>query len=491
MINDKKTNEMSDDAQLKELGYATSFDRTMSLWANFSLGFTYLSPVVGVYTLFAFAVSTGGAPMFWSYLLVGMGQFLVCLVFSEIVAQYPIAGGVYPWASRLVGERWGWMTGWVYMWALATTVAAVAMGAGPYLAVLLGFTPSPGVDTATALLLILASTVLNLGGTKVLARVAEAGFLCELLGALAVGIWLLMFGRQQSFSVLFDTVSVTGAEGSYLPAFLAASLAGIFQYYGFEACGDVAEEVPHPSKTIPRAMRLTIYVGGAAAMFVCLGLILSIKDIGAVIAGKDTDPVWTVLTSNFGETGARVVLLVVLVSFISCVLSLQAAASRLIFAFARDGVLPGSKALARLSSHHVPSRALALCGFVPAIIAVFGFFLSNAVAVVVSFAAVGIYIAFQMVVAAAIWARMKGWKPSGAFNLGSLGMQATVLAQIYGVCAIVNMAWPRHPESSWYENYAVILTSIIVIVVGLIVLPFMMARFKGVAGVAPVGSTAN
>ncbi|WP_234188319.1 APC family permease [Shinella sp. NM-101] len=476
----KQMNDRADDAQLEALGYTASFDRKMSLWGNFALGFTYLSPVVGVYTLFAFALATGGAPMFWSYLLVGIGQFLVCLVFAEIVSQYPIAGGVYPWARRLIGDRWGWMTGWVYLWALATTVAAVAMGAGPYLAALAGFEPSPFVNTVTAILIIAVSTLFNLAGTKVLARVAMMGFLCELGGALIVGAWLLAFGREQPFSVLFDTFSVTG-EGSYLPAFLAAGLAGIFQYYGFEACGDVAEEVPNPSRAIPRAMRLTIYVGGAAAMFVCLALILAVKDIGAVIAGQDTDPVWTVLTTNFGETGARVVLLVVLVSFLSCVLSLQAAASRLMFSFARDGMLPASRALARLSSTHVPNVALVICGIVPAIITVGGYFLSNAVAVVVSFAAVGIYIAFQMVVFAAISARLRGWKPSGPFNLRGWGVPVTLLSFAYGVSAIINLAWPRMPDANWYENYAVLLTSAVVVAAGLFVLPFMRRAAGGPA----------
>ena len=228
-------------------------------------------------------------------------------------------------------------------------------------------------------------------------------------------------------------------------------------------------------------MRLTIYVGGAAAMFVCLALILAVKDIGAVIAGQDTDPVWTVLTTNFGETGARVVLLVVLVSFLSCVLSLQAAASRLMFSFARDGMLPASRALARLSSTHVPNVALVICGIVPAIITVGGYFLSNAVAVVVSFAAVGIYIAFQMVVFAAISARLRGWKPSGPFNLRGWGVPVTLLAFAYGVSAIINLAWPRMPDANWYENYAVLLTSAVVVAAGLSVLPFMRRAAGGPA----------
>ena len=47
----------ADAAQLQALGYTSKFDRSMTQLENFSLGFTYLSPVVGVYSLFAFALA--------------------------------------------------------------------------------------------------------------------------------------------------------------------------------------------------------------------------------------------------------------------------------------------------------------------------------------------------------------------------------------------------------------------------------------------------
>ena len=148
----------------------------MSLWSNFALGFTYLSPVVGVYTVFAFAIVTGGPPMFWSYLFVGLGQLLVAIVFGEIVSQFPIAGGLYPWARRLVGKRWAWMAGWVYLWALFTTIAAVAVGGAPYVAQLFGITVGQGGEVAIAVAMIVGTTALNVSGTKLLARVAMFGF---------------------------------------------------------------------------------------------------------------------------------------------------------------------------------------------------------------------------------------------------------------------------------------------------------------------------
>ncbi|MDI3392335.1 amino acid permease [Pseudomonas sp. V98_8] len=472
-----------DAEQLRALGYSSDFNRSMSLWENFSLGFTYLSPVVGVYTLFGLCLAAGGPPMFWSYLLIGAGQMLVCLIFGEVVSQFPISGGVYPWARRLVGKRWAWMVGWVYAWALCATIAGVAVGAGPYLAIMLGFNPGPDANIVIALAIILLSTALNLVGTKLLARVAMFGFLCELVGAILVGGYLLIFERHQPISVLFDTFNLE-VNGSYLPAFLAASLAGLFQYYGFEACGDVAEETPNPGKRIPKAMRMTIYIGGAAAMFACLALILSVPDMAKVLAGEDTDPVATILANAFGPIGSRLVMAVVMVSFISCVLSLQAAASRLLFAYARDEMIVGSSLFKRLSANHVPSFALLVSGLVPAAIVCLGMFMADAVATIVGFAAIGIYVAFQLIVVAALIARAKGWRPSGQFTLGAWGLWVNLGALVYGVCAIVNMVWPRSPDAAWYINYSMILTTLVVMGAGLV---YMLLGKPYDKGTAPAG----
>jgi hypothetical protein len=56
----------ADAKRLEALGYKSHFERKMGLWENFSLGFTYLSPVVGVYSTFAICFAAGGPPMIWS-----------------------------------------------------------------------------------------------------------------------------------------------------------------------------------------------------------------------------------------------------------------------------------------------------------------------------------------------------------------------------------------------------------------------------------------
>jgi amino acid transporter len=485
VVNDKSAGGIDQDAeQLRALGYVSHFDRTMSKWENFSLGFTYLSPVVGVYTIFASAFIAGGPPMWWTYLLVGLGQLMVCLVFGEIVSQFPISGGLYPWARRLMGKRWAWMAGWVYAWALCCTMAGVATGVAPFLAQLLSVTGTPLATTVIALVLIATTTLLNLSGTRLLARVAMFGFVCELVGAIVVGGYLLAFARHQPLRVLFDT-SLVHAEGRYWPAFLASSLAAMFCYYGFEACGDVAEETPDASRMIPKAMRMTIYIGGAAASWVCLAFVLSITDIAAVISGKDADPIVTLLRAAMGENGFRAVIVVVLVSFISCLLSLQAAASRLVFAYARDQMIFGSKYLSRMSpGHHVPATALVVMGAIPALIALSALWLQDAIATIISFAALGIYVSFQMVVFAALVARIRGWQPAGPYRLRGWGSIVNLIALAYGISAIVNILWPRSPGEAWYVNYGMLVTTLAVVGLGA---AYMLIARPYERGNAPAG----
>src|SRR5205085_9970408 len=113
--------------------------------------------------------------------------------------------------------------------------------------------------------------LIHLSGPTMLSYFAIFGVAAELLGALVVGVWLLVTQRHHDLGVLFDSFGAQG-DHSFLYAFLAASLIGVYQYYGFEACGDVAEEVKNPGVQIPKSMRRTIYIGGAAAPFVFVSL---------------------------------------------------------------------------------------------------------------------------------------------------------------------------------------------------------------------------
>jgi amino acid transporter len=439
------------------------------MWSNFALGFTYLSPLVGVYSLFAVALTTGGPPSIWWIVIVACGQFLVSLVFGEVVSQYPIHGGVYPWARRLWGRRYAWMAAWVYIWAMIVTITAVAEFGTGFVASLFGIELTPLITLLIALGFLLVALGINFTGTAWLARIARLGLVAELVGVIGVGLYLLIFQRKNDFSIFFDTMGVEG-DGSYAPAFFAAALAGLFLFYGFEACGDVAEEVENPAKRIPRAMQLTILVGGISALFSFAGYVLAAPNLQAIVDGKVADPIPAILESTLGSVGAKVFLVVALLAFISCVLSLQAAASRLIFSFARDGMLPGHRWLAKVSpTSKVPNNALIVACTIPALFCLLIFLNENLLVPITSFAILGIYVAFQMVVLGALRQRFKGWRPAGPFSLGRFGVVVNIAALAYGIFAMVLLATPGS-SGNFFEDYVVHLGLGFVLIVGLVYL---------------------
>lgn len=435
---------------LAALGYESEFERSMGLWANIALGFTYLSPLVGVYSLFATGLAMAGPPAFWWLIIVGSGQLMVALVFGEVVSQYPLAGGIYQWVRRLWNAKAAWMVAWVYGWAMIVTITSVAEFGGGFAASLFGLQSTPLAGLITAVGLLVVALGFNFSGTRVMAVIAQIGLTAELVGVVLLGLFLLIFRRHNSFSIFVHTMGAGGST-TYLWTFLGAALTGLFLFYGFEACGDVAEEVADPGRRIPRAMWLTIVVGGVSGILSFGGYMMAAPNLPGIVSGKEGDPIPAILDASLGHVGAKIFLVVAMMSFLSCVLSLQAAASRLIYAFARDKMVPGSQVFASVSPRHrVPVNALLVACVVPILLCLWIYFDSGALVQITSFAVLGIYLAFQSVVFAALRMRRRGWEPGGEHTLGRSGLPINVIALAYGIFAIILLAWPSgNGVSAW------------------------------------------
>ncbi|MFZ3620426.1 APC family permease [Leclercia barmai] len=443
------------------------FNRSIGLISNFSLGFTYLSPLTAVYSLFALAVTLAGPPAIWWIPIVACGQLLVALVFGEVASQYPITGGLYPWARRLWGKKYAWIAAWIYLWALVVTITSVAEYTATFVGSLFGFEISPGNMLITSVVLLLMMMAINMSGTKNLARVARIGFWCEIVSVIALGIYLLIFHRAQPFSVVFDSMGVIAKDGSYQPAFMAAALIGLFMFFGFEACGNVAEEVKNPSRKIPVAMILSIVFGAISALISILGYLLASPNLMNIVNGKIADPIPAILNEALGETGATVFIIIAVIAMLSCILSLQAALSRLIFSFSRDQMLPGSAWMSKLSKNSVPDNAMIVSCLLPVLICVWVYFQPDNLARITAFAVIGIYISFQMVVLAALRQRLKGWKPAGEWSVGGWGMLVNVLALAYGLCGIWLLAQPAE-SSDFIDRWTVLVGLSVVVISGLV-----------------------
>ncbi|MHA3054425.1 APC family permease [Acinetobacter sp. ANC 4633] len=446
---------------------ATQFERSIGLISNFSLGFTYLSPLTAVYSLFALAITLAGPPSIWWILIVAIGQLLVAMVFGETASQYPITGGLYPWARRLWGRKYAWMAAWIYLWALVVTVTSIVEYSSGFVLTLLHLPSTAMNNLITSVILLLTIMMVNMSGTKNLARVARIGFWCEILSVIGLGLYLLIFHRAQPFSVVFDSMGVLASNGSYFSAFMSASLLGLFMFFGFEACGNVAEEVQNPSRQIPVAMILSIVFGAVSAILSVLGYLMASPNLLQIVSGKVTDPIPAILNEALGTTGANIFIVIAIVAMLSCILSLQAALSRLVFSFARDEMLPNSHWMAKLSKQGVPDHAMIVSCILPILLCFLVYFQPDSLARITAFAVIGIYCAFQMVVLAALRQRFKGWKPAGEWTVGGWGMIINILALAYGIFAIYLLAQPA-TGNSFVDRWIVLIGLGFVIGSGLI-----------------------
>lgn len=486
----------SESTRLASFGYRQELSRVLSLFDNFAVAFSYLSPMVGVYSLYTLGLGTGGPRYIWTMPIVVGCMMLVALVFGELASEYPLSGALYQYGKFNVGPRYGWFVGWIYGFALLATVASVDSGAVAYVVSLANIIFKTHFDAASNVTIfvvtgsiIVLSGILNSVGAKILGRVARLGVYVETIGTFGVFLALAVLGFHQHLSFIFTSQGVEHVKsnplslnfgGSWASAALVAILANVYIFYGFESAGDISEETVDAQRQVPKAMCNALLYGGIASFVLVLGLLLATPaaGIGGVVSGGvdlilGTLPGW--LQDFF--------LVMVVVAFFSCGTAVQGAGARVAFALARDGALPLSEKLKKLSlRHHTPANAILVGTVVPFLFLLLVLINPSktvhilwfdypahvtALYALVSFATSGIYLAFFLTVLGALVARARGWKPSGAFTLGRWGLPVTIGGALYLLAMLLNIVWPS-PLSSGRAifNYGWITLFVMIVIVG-------------------------
>ncbi|HET8602412.1 MAG TPA: amino acid permease [Marmoricola sp.] len=498
-----------DDARLAALGYQPQLHRVLGLFSNFSVAFTYLSPMVGIYSLFVLGVGTGGPGYVWLTWIPVVGMLLVALVFGELASHYPVAGALYQYSKFSVGPGYGWFVGWFYGFALLITVASVDTGVVSYATALLhnwfgtNFDPTNHLTILViTIVLLLIQTTLNVTGAQVMGRVAQFGVYVEIVGTVGIAIILAISGFHHGLGFLFSSQDVQHVahnplgldfHGSWLGAALISVLAPVYIFYGFESAGDISEETKDAGRQVPRAMRMALIWGGIASFILTAALLLAMPSgadpVGRTVKNGGIPFILGELPSGLQDF----LLLMIIFAFFSCGTSVQGAGSRLAFSYARDDALPASKWVSRVHARFgTPVNALIGGAFVTVLFVLLVFYSPahdkhflfitypanvNALVALVSFGVSGIYLSFLLTVIAAIVARARGWVPEGRFRLGKWSWPVLVLAAAYLGLMLVNVVAPTglaSPRGYFNLDWITLLVMVVIALVGLAY--FLVAR---------------
>jgi len=444
-----------DEPSLSEFGYKQELPRELKLWTNWALGFAFISPVVGLYTVVALGAATSGPAWVWAVPIVVFFQAFVALGYTQLAERWPLAGGIYQWSRRLIGPKYGWWAGWLYMWALIITLSTVAYGGGMFLGFLFGVHDASTFQRVVLALIVMAAfTIVNAIGLNLLKWVLRIGIAAEIVATFGISIALITVFREQPISVLWDTdLRPDGVE--FMPAFIATLAIACWVILGFDSCGSIAEETQRPERDVPKAIVISLVSVGIADMLGAIALVIASPDLRAVVNGEIDDPVSYAVESALGPWAATPFLIVVVTSFVACGIAVQATGVRVVFSFARDGMLPLSKVWSHVSNRNgSPVYATLLV----AVLASAAFMYASALPLLVAFATAGYYVGFLAPTIALLYVRLRGeWNYTSKWSFGRFGIVINVVAVLWLITALVNMAWPRYPDLPWWENWGVII----------------------------------
>ncbi|HEX5117157.1 MAG TPA: amino acid permease [Pseudonocardiaceae bacterium] len=454
--------DIDDDARLRQLGYAQELRRSLSGFSNFAVSFTIISILSGCLTLYGTGLNTGGpVSLIWGWPLVGVFVVLVGLGMAEVCSSYPTAGGLYYWAAKLAPKHsaaWSWFTGWFNLIGQVAVTAGIDFGAGTFLNALLdllfGFTASAAHTILLTAIILCVHGLLNTVGVRLVAVLNNISVWWHLIGVLIiVGVLVFVPTHHQPASFVFGHFVNNTGWGFAPYVFLLGLLNAQYTLTGYDASAHMTEETRGAARSGPKGILNSILVSLAAGWVLLIGLTFAIQNYQHTLSTSTGVPPAQIFIDAAGQKTGEFLLFIAVGAQLFCGMASVTANSRMIYAFARDGAVPGSRVWHRINKRtRTPTNSVWLavvCAFVLTLPALWN---TTAYVAVTSIAAVGLYVAYVIPVFLRV---LKGDRfDRGPWHLGRWGRPVGIVASIWVVFIFVLFMLPTvSPVSFGTFNY--------------------------------------
>ncbi len=462
---------------LHALGYAQELRRSMSGFSNFAISFTIISILSGTLTLYATGINYGGPVMeAYGWPLVSVFVLIVGLGMAEIASKYPTAGGLYYWASKLGGPAWGWFTGWFNLIGQIAITAGIDYGAAIFTDSLLQllfpgtFKGHPHEVIWVYAVILFLHALMNTFSVQLVALLNDISVWWHVFGVLAiVGALIVVPDHHQSFATVFSkTINNSGFSHGWLWfVLLLGLLQAQYTYTGYDASAHMSEETKNASRAAAQGVVMSIVVSAVFGYLLALGVTFAIQDFGST-TGAGIFAVKQIFLDALGSTTAKILLAITVGAQFFCGMSSITSASRMMYAFSRDGAVPGHRFWRRLNGERVPVFAVWAIAVLAFLLAFPAYFSKDigvgagyvAYAAVTSIAVIGLYIAYAI----PIFLRLRmgdAWEP-GEWTLGrhykwidTIAVAWIAFIAVLFILPIAPAGIPFKNEFSWLSfNYA-------------------------------------
>jgi amino acid permease (GABA permease) len=478
-MNQPTATRKSDTERLHELGYAQELLRSMGGFSNFAISFTIISILSGCLTLYGFGMSTGGpVVMSIGWPLVGLMVVIVGLAMAEIASSYPTAGGLYYFSARLAGKNapaWSWFTGWFNLLGQIGVTAGIDFGLAFFVTAELNLlfnypADPPHVILVYAVVLFLHG-LLNTFGVRLVALLNDVSVWWHILGVLIIVAALAVIpAHHQSIGFVFTKfVNNTGFSfpGVTIYVFLIGLLLAQYTFTGYDASAHMTEETQMADTVAPWGIVMSIVVSLIAGWILLLGVTFAIQNYNAELASPTGVPPAQIFIDAIGKTGGEILLLIVIGAQFFCGMSSVTANSRMIYAFSRDGAVPGSRFWHRINkSTRTPTNSIWFAAVGAFILGLPYLWNYTAYAAVTSIATIGLYIAYII----PVWLRLRAGErfEHGPWHLGRWSRPIGIVAVVWVVFIVILFMLPQlGPAITPLNfNYAVVAVGFVVLFSG-------------------------
>lgn len=451
---------------LRQMGYRQELVRRMSGFSNYAVSLSIICILAGGITSFHQGLcSVGGASIGLGWPLASLLALAFAATMGQVASAFPTAGGLYHWASILGDRGWGWVTAWFNLAGLVTVLAAVNVGAYQFtfqaLAPWLGYEPaaiSEGALLALQIGVVTAITfsqaLFNHWGIRLTTRLTDfSGYWILLVAggltlALLCGASHLDVGRLITFSNYSGqpkSAPVWPENGNLVWLFALGFMLPMYTITGFDASAHTAEETVGAAHHVPRAIVRSVLVSAVFGWIMLAAVVLAIPNMNEAAAEGDNVfhwmmrsvlPPWLVLGFVVGIAIAQYL----------CGLATVTSASRMAYAFARDGGLPWSRALCRVSPRY-GSPAIAI--WVTAALSVAFTIYTPIYTTLTSVCVILLYLSYGLPTLLGLLAYGRTWTEMGPWSLGRWYQPLAVICLLGCAFLLAIGIQPPNEKAGW------------------------------------------
>ncbi|GII75964.1 conserved hypothetical transport protein [Sphaerisporangium rufum] len=356
----------------------------------------------GVFAAFAPAARAAGTGLLIGLLIAALIAYCNAVASARLAAVYPTSGGTYIYGRERLGPWWGFTAGWGFVIGKTASCAAMALTFASYAV------PGPWwAQRAVAVAAVLGLAALNYRGVTRTALLTGV-LVASSLTALAIAVAGIAAGGHAGPANLAGRPA--GAGGVY--GILQAAGLLFFAFAGYARVATMGEEVRDPRRTIPRAIRISLFV--AVAVYLVVG-VAALLAAGPARLAASTAPLAAAVEAAGAGALVPVVRTGAALAALGALLALIAGIGRTTLAMARHRDLPGRLAAVH-PRYRVPHRAeIALAVVVSVLVATVD--LRGAI----GFSSFGVLVYYAIANAAAFTLPVAGRWSRGLSLLGGAG----------------------------------------------------------------------